>query len=102
MVEKRSASFKFVSGDRSEVEGALHFSTVAALLIEGEKAIEAGQAAVIDLKGVLMSDSSGLALLIEWLSVAKSLNRTLKYENIPKQIHELAHLSELEALLAGG
>jgi phospholipid transport system transporter-binding protein len=99
--QKVSASFKSDASDRSLVEGALHFSTVSALLLEGEQAIEAGHAAVIDLKGVTFSDSSGLALLIEWLSYAQYARRTLKYENIPKQIHELAHLSELEALLAG-
>jgi len=38
-------------------------------------AINAGRAAVIDLAGVTASDSAGLALLIECLSVAKAANR---------------------------
>ena len=49
---------------------------MSALLPLGSDAIESGQAEVIDLAGVKSSDSSGLALLIEWLSVAKNARRT--------------------------
>ena len=54
---------------------------------------------MIDLAGVTASDSSGLALLIEWLSVAKAAGRALRYDNIPSQLHQLARLSEVEELL---
>jgi phospholipid transport system transporter-binding protein len=54
------------------------------------------------LSGVNDSDSSGLALLIEWLSVAKAGSRSLKYENIPAQLRQLARLSEVEELLTAG
>ncbi len=80
--------------------GSLHFSTVSALLAAGLDAIDAGQAAVIDLAGVAASDSSALALLIEWLSVAKATGKELRYENIPTQLSQLARLSEVEELLA--
>jgi len=80
--------------------GSLDFATVNALLPLGSDAINRGQAAVVDLAGVTDSDSSGLALLIEWLSVANSARRTLRYENIPSQLHQLARLSEIEELLA--
>jgi ABC-type transporter Mla MlaB component len=69
------------------------------LLAAGVDAIEGGRAAVIDLAGVTASDSSGLALLIEWLSVAKGASRTLRFENIPSQLQQLARLSEVEELL---
>jgi phospholipid transport system transporter-binding protein len=81
--------------------GSLEFATVNALLPEGSKAIRGGQAAVIDLAGVTGSDSSGLALLIEWLSVAKAAERPLHYANVPRQIEQLAGLSDVEGLLAG-
>jgi phospholipid transport system transporter-binding protein len=86
-------------GDRSRVSGVMHFTTVTALLAAGIEAIENGRAAVIDLSEVKDSDSSGLALLIEWLSVAKDANRTLRYENIPVQLQQLARLSEVEELV---
>ena len=48
------------------------------------------------------SDSAGLALLIELLSIARETKRALRYENIPEQIQELARLSDVEALLTAG
>jgi phospholipid transport system transporter-binding protein len=95
----QDASFEVLEGDRSRVSGSLHFTTVSALLSLGTDAIDSGRAAVIDLAGVTGSDSSGLALLIEWLSVAKGAGRALRYDNIPSQLHQLARLSEVEELL---
>ena len=96
----QDASFEVLQGGRSRVVGSLHFSTVSALLPLGTGAIDSGRAAVIDLAGVTGSDSSGLALLIEWLSVAKDAGREVHYDNIPSQLHQLARLSEVEELLA--
>jgi phospholipid transport system transporter-binding protein len=82
--------------------GVLHFTTVTALLRSGSEAIANDRAAVIDLSGVNDSDSSGLALLIEWLSIARAERKGLRYENIPVQLHQLARLSEVEELLTAG
>jgi phospholipid transport system transporter-binding protein len=95
-----TAAFEIQEGERSRVNGVLHFTTVTSLLSEGSEAIGNGRAAVIDLAGVKDSDSSGLALLIEWLSIAKASSRSLHYENIPAQLQQLAHLSDVEELLA--
>lgn len=96
---RQDASFEMSDGDRARVVGSLHFTTVSALLAAGVAAINAGRAAVIDLAGVTASDSAGLALLIEWLSVAKAASRSLRFENIPSQLQQLARLSEVEELL---
>lgn len=92
------ATFETLSGERSRVLGSLEFASVAALLPLGTAAIEAGHAAVIDLADVTDGDSAGLALLIEWLSVAKEARRPLRYENMPAQLRQLAGLSEVEGL----
>lgn len=97
--EQQDASFEASDGARARVIGSLHFTTVSALLAAGVEAINGGRAAVIDLAGVTASDSAGLALLIEWLSVAKAASRTLRFENIPSQLQQLARLSEVEELL---
>ena len=94
--------FEMLEGERSRVAGTLHFTTVTKLLEQGTEAIGDGRAAVIDLAGVKDSDSSGLALLIEWLSVAKAARRSLRYENMPVQLHQLARLSDVEDLLIPG
>jgi phospholipid transport system transporter-binding protein len=93
-----NATFEPVEGERSRVVGSLEFATVAKLLPLGTAAIEGGHAAVIDLAGVTDSDSSGLALLIEWMSVSKGAGRSLRYENMPAQLQQLAGLSEVEGL----
>jgi phospholipid transport system transporter-binding protein len=96
---QQDAAFEVLDGDRARVIGSLHFSTVSALLAAGVAAITDGRAAVIDLAKVTASDSAGLALLIEWLSVAKAANHALRFENIPSQLQQLARLSEVEELL---
>jgi phospholipid transport system transporter-binding protein len=96
---RQDASFEVLEGGRARVIGSLHFNTVSALLPAGVEAIKGGRADVIDLSGVTSSDSAGLALLIEWLSVAKSAGRTLRFENIDSQLQQLARLSEVEELL---
>jgi phospholipid transport system transporter-binding protein len=97
-----TAEFELQEGGRSRVVGVLHFTTVTALLHVGSDAIANGRAAIIDLSGVKDSDSSGLALLIEWLSIARSESHGLRYENIPTQLHQLARLSDVEELLTAG
>ena len=97
-----TAEFELQEGGRSRVVGVLHFTTVTALLHVGSDAIANGRAAIIDLSGVKDSDSSGLALLIEWLSIARSESHSLRYENIPTQLHQLARLSDVEELLTAG
>ena len=97
-----SADFEPQDGGRARVTGVMHFTTVTALLRTGSEAIANGRAAIIDLSGVKDSDSSGLALLIEWLSIARAEHKNLRYENIPVQLHQLARLSDVEELLTAG
>jgi phospholipid transport system transporter-binding protein len=97
-----TAAFEMQDGERAKVNGVLHFTTVTDLLKAGSDAIASGRAAVIDLSGVKDSDSSGLALLIEWLSIARAASKALRYENIPTQLHQLARLSDVEELLTAG
>ncbi len=95
-----ATAFESVAADRVRVIGPLDFDSVTPLLAVGSEAIEQGRATVVDLAGVTAADSAGLALLIEWLSVAKAAGRALRYENMPSQVHQLARLSEVEELLA--
>jgi phospholipid transport system transporter-binding protein len=94
-----AASFEVLSDGRARVGGALEFATVTALLPLGAEAIEQGRAPTIDLAAVTSSDSAGLALLIEWLSIARAAGHSLRYENIPSQLHQLGNLSEVDPLI---
>ena len=49
--------------------------------------------------GVTDGDSAGLALLIEWLRLAKDAQRSIQFANMPGQIGALARISEVDDLL---
>ena len=53
----------------------------------------------VDLGGVDRSDSSGLALLLEWQAMAKQKKRTLRIINSPANLLMLAKLCEADILL---
>ena len=95
------ATLEVGDNGRALLAGELHFNSVGPLLEIGSRVISDGRITVIDLAGVTAGDSAGLALLIEWLSIARSVNRPLHYENIPSQLQQLARLSEVEELLLG-
>lgn len=93
--------FELRSAGHAAVSGPLSFVTAAAMLEPGAEFIRGGSADSIDLAGVDGADSAGLALLVEWLSLAKAVGRPLRYDNIPTQLMQLAHLCDVEPLLAG-
>jgi phospholipid transport system transporter-binding protein len=99
--EFKSPVFEVVGQGRAAVSGTLSFATAGELLSQGSESIKSGEAHSIDLAGVNGTDSAGLALLIEWLSLAQCSGQVLRYENIPNQLHQLATLSEVDELLSG-
>ncbi|MBK9132386.1 MAG: STAS domain-containing protein [Gammaproteobacteria bacterium] len=85
------------------VNGELNFSTVPALLERGA-ALLAGRAGAVrlDLGGVTRADSAGLALLIEWLRVARRNRASIEIRNMPAQLRAIARVSGLDAILPAG
>ncbi len=88
------------AGDgRLAASGELDFATAASALAEGRALIGSGQALTVDLAGITGSDSAGLAVLVEWLSVARARGATLRYAAVPGQILAIARISDLDELL---
>jgi phospholipid transport system transporter-binding protein len=56
----------------------------------------------IDCSGVTVSDSAGLAVLLEWLTMAKRAGRSLRYTRLPEGLTALARISDLQQLLERG
>lgn len=90
-----------IEKDRYLIEGELGFTTVSAILPESSRLFNGGSEIVVDLSGINRADSAGLALLLEWLGMARTINRRLKYRNIPEQIVKIAKISGLEQILTG-
>ena len=80
----------FASARRASELGAAALAHAAATKLE------------IDCRGITASDSAGLAVLLEWLSVARRAGRSLRYAQLPEGLAALARISDLEELLERG
>jgi phospholipid transport system transporter-binding protein len=82
------------------LEDALTFATVPILRQPGLDLIAAASGDIaFDLECVPLTDSAGLALLIDWLAEARARQRTLRYIKVPDALSELAKLSDVESLI---
>lgn len=79
------------------VSGALDSAAVAGLYESGREHIReaAGASLILDLSQVDGSDSSGLALLIDWLRTARENSVQLQFRAVPRQLRDIAGLCGL-------
>lgn len=96
------AKLESLGNGRFRVSGVLNAATVGEVLEQSRDRFVNATDLEIDLAGVSESDSAGLALLIEWLRLARKGGRAVHYQNAPEQITALARISEVEDLLFGG
>jgi len=79
-----------------EVTGQLTFQTVPEVQTLAARLLPTdGRDVTIDLQGVTLADSAGLALLIEWMQLARRTRILLNFRNIPDQMRELIRVSGL-------
>lgn len=93
------ATLEALGNGRFKVSGALNAETATDLLDRSEAAFKGATALEIDLANVPEGDSAGLALLIEWVRLAKQHGQTIHFQNVPEPIAALARISEVEKLL---
>ncbi len=89
------------TGDgRFEVHGELNKATVPLVWRNANSLIQgARQNLVFDLKAVTRTDSAGLALLLEWMTLAQSRQLQIHFCNLPAQLWDIAKVSDLEELI---
>jgi len=85
-------------------QGPLTFATARRAYEQGAAALAEASAAKleIDCRGITASDSAGLAVLLEWLSLCKRTGRSLRYAQLPQELAALARISDVEDLLERG
>jgi len=85
-------------------EGPLTFASARRACELGVAALAHAAAArlEIDCRGITSSDSAGLAVLLEWLSLTKRAGRSLRYAQLPQGLAALARISDVEDLLERG
>lgn len=80
-----------------EVSGRVTFQTVPQFLGHTDKWLQSDTSRVtIDMQGVTLTDSAGLALMIEWLQLARAAKREIVFTNIPEQMRDLIRVNGLE------
>jgi phospholipid transport system transporter-binding protein len=79
-----------------ELSGRLTFQTVPRFQ-EHIVAVFQGdpQPVTIDMRGISLADSAGLALMIEWLQRARAVKREIVFANIPEQVRQLIRVNGL-------
>lgn len=79
-----------------EISGRMTFQTVPQFLAHTDKLLQGNARPVtIDMQGVTLADSAGLALMIEWLQLALAANREVVFANIPEQVRDLIRVNGL-------
>lgn len=82
------------------VRGALTFHTVPDLFRQSSAWMQKSSGLVtIDLKDVQRADSAGLALLVEWLHLARGKGRDVRFVNVPEQVRSLSRVNGLSRAL---
>ena len=76
------------------VSGALSFDTVPDVLTR-TAAWVAASVKTVDLARVQRADSAGLALMVEWLRLARKAGRNLQFIQIPEQVREIIRVNGL-------
>lgn len=82
------------------VEGELSKFTVPSIVRHADRIVKsATQNIMIDLQAVTRTDSAGLALLLEWMSLAHQKQLQIHFRNLPAQLLKIAEVSDLDEIL---
>jgi len=81
------------------VKGRIEFDNVVSTWQKGLELMKKLTIIRVDLASVTDSDSSSLALLIEWTREAAKNHKKIVFLNIPKFVQDLARVSGIDTLL---
>ena len=84
------------------LSGEMTFDTAESILQASEKPFDEHTRLEIDLSDVTMSDSAGLALLLEWVTWANHTVREIRFSGMPERVLAIAKTTEVDELLTRG
>lgn len=84
-----------------ELSGELAAQTLVPIIAAGKRCIDqcAAQKITLHLGQVTESDSSGIALLLEWMRFAKTKDKQLVLTAVPAKMLDIARVSGVEQFL---
>lgn len=81
------------------VSGVLDFTTAGAALASVESLIKSNSSLEINLAGITQANSAGLALMIEWLAVARREQHSVTFSHVPDGLRQLAGVCQVDGLI---
>lgn len=81
------------------VAGPLNFDTAGEALSAVDALIRQHSALEIDFSGVSECNSVGLALMIEWLAIARREKHSVTFNQIPDSLRQLAGVCQVDGLI---
>lgn len=95
-----TSSIKEIGNGQFAIAGELSKLTVPAVWRDANALLQAEtQNLVFDLKQVTHTDSAGLALLLEWMTLAGKKDLQIHFRNLPTQLWDIAKVSDLEEII---
>ena len=93
-------SIKETGDGQFAVEGELSKFTVPGIMNRANNMFQGENSKLlIDLNGVTRTDSAGLALLLEWMTLARTKQLQIHFRNLPPQLLKIAEISDLDGIL---
>ncbi len=94
-------SFNARAPGHYEIRGQLTFQTVPQFFVHTATLLASGNGPVtVDLAGVTLADSAGIALLVEWQQQTRAASHELRFTNIPEQVRKIIHVNGLQQAFA--
>ncbi|MCK5923213.1 MAG: STAS domain-containing protein [Methylococcales bacterium] len=87
------------SGDTLSIAGVLDFTTASEVLEAVTPAIRDTESLTVDLGGVSSSNSAALALMVEWLGLARRNQHSVRFQAVPDGIRQLAVVCQVDSLI---
>lgn len=84
--------------NRLIISGDLDFSNVMSLWDASLPLLAQSEVWLFDLSHVGSSNSAGLALLVEWIKLARKKNKKIHFDHIPSQLFSIAKVCGVDLL----
>lgn len=102
MTRMSDFELKDLGEGRFSLSGEMSFETAERILLASEESFEQHTRIEVDLSGVELTDSAGLALLLEWITWANHTVREIRFQSMPDRVMAIAKTTEVDHLLKRG
>lgn len=102
MTDRAAVNGELLAADRPgcfRIRGELGFGNARRLWEQARRSLPFSGELELDLSGVARTDSAGVALLMAWTRETRHAGGSLRFVNIPAQIHAIATACGVQSIL---